>query len=81
MTPQELERLERLEKIVAGNGIDLDGDGIAEVFGAAALKHADDKGWSAFLGVNLARQGLASHENNHPGTGLKPGTQFTVEVR
>lgn len=67
MTPAELARLERLERIVAGNGIDMDGDNVADRFGEDALETADTGGWSAFLGVAIARQDFADHAHDHPG--------------
>jgi predicted Zn-dependent peptidase len=55
MTPAELARLERLERIVAANGISTAGTGTIDKQGEDALAYADERGWSAFLGVNLAR--------------------------
>ena len=78
MTPAELARLERLERIVAANGISKAGDGKVDTVGEDALAYADVKGWSAFLGVNLARTeaqtaqaSVAGHAQpaNHPGVG------------
>ena len=76
MTPAELARLERLERIIAANGISKAGDGNVDTIGEDALAYADVQGWSAFLGVNLARTeaqtaqaALSGHATpaNHPG--------------
>lgn len=78
MTPAELARLERLERIVAANGISTAGTGTIDKQGEDALAYADERGWSAFLGVNLARTeaqtaqaSVAGHASpaNHPGVG------------
>lgn len=67
MTPEELARLERLEKLVAGYGIAKDPAAYVAsgyhpsllTFGPDALAYADEKQWSAFLGVGLAREEAA----------------------
>jgi N-acetylmuramoyl-L-alanine amidase len=55
MTPAELERLERLERLLGANGIDSDGDRETDLVGEDALAHADKQGWSAFLGIGQGR--------------------------
>lgn len=60
MSAEDRARLDRMERLIGGNGIDLDGDGVAEVFGEEALNIASDRGWSAFLGINIARQEAAA---------------------
>lgn len=66
MSEEDRQRIARLERIVAGNGIDLDGDNYADTFGEDALRHADERGWSSFLGVSIARQDLATHMAANP---------------
>lgn len=70
MTPQETawvqslaNKIAVLEAIVAGNGIDTDGDGVPDTFGQAALDYAynPQNGWSAFLGVTNNARDLSIH--------------------
>jgi hypothetical protein len=65
MTPEQLARLERLERLLAGNGISTAGDGAVDLTGEAALAYADERGWSAFLGILLARR-EAAHTHTAP---------------
>ena len=62
MTANERMRLERVEALLAGNGIDTDNDGVVDMVGEAALAYAADPlhGWSAFYGIALARQEAAA---------------------
>lgn len=57
MTPEQLARLELLERIVAGNGIEFEGKRIT---GAEALQVAASRGWSAFLGIKLLRDDVGA---------------------
>lgn len=69
MTPEQLARLERVEALLAGNGIAKDLSKPTELtFGEEALKHAAERGWSAFLGIGLA-QTAANHEHAAGGGG------------
>lgn len=68
MTPDERiemailkQAVERLEKIVVRNGIDLDNDGEADTFGDAALLYAEEHGWSAFLSATNAQRTADNH--------------------
>jgi hypothetical protein len=63
MTEAEKRRLEDaeegialLKRIVAGNGVVYEGNRLT---GEAALAIADERGWSAFLGLYLAREDIA----------------------
>jgi hypothetical protein len=49
-------RIDRLERLVAGNGFDADGQRLT---GETALAYADTKGYSLVLGVQLARADTA----------------------
>lgn len=75
-------RLDRLERLLAGNGIAKDlAKPDERTTGEEALAYADQQGWSAFLGLGETKQALAMHEANHPSGGKPaPGTTFTVEV-
>lgn len=55
-----------LEMIVAGYGIDTDGDGKADLFGDEAIAWAYDPqhAWSAFLAATNNARNLAIHEEN-----------------
>ena len=74
MTPEEKLRLERLEKLTAGYGIAKDPrayiasgyDSNLLTFGEEALAYADAKGWSAFLGIALAREAAAAATGGGP---------------
>lgn len=68
MTPDERARLERLERLLGANGIDLELDGQV-VTGETALAEADRRGWSAFLGIGQAKQGVAEHGHEAAGNG------------
>ncbi len=50
-------RLQRLERLIGGNGI-TDKNG-ATLVGDAALTYADNQGWSALLGIEIANQRIA----------------------
>lgn len=76
MTKDERERMERLERIVAGWGI-VTSEGVA-LSGEDALAHADEKQWSAFLGLGLLRGDISNmqsvvstHLGSHPSGGGK----------
>jgi len=79
MTPAELARLERVEALLAGNGIAKDLSKPEELTtGNVALEYAWANGWSAFLGLGLVKQDLAVHElMDHDGT---PGEDITVVI-
>lgn len=79
MTPAELARLERLEDLLAGNGIAKDlAKPDERTTGNDALEYAWKQGWSAFLGIGLVTQNLAVHELvDHDGT---PGESVTVVI-
>lgn len=57
MTPEQLARLERVEKLLAGHGIEVDGKRIT---GEEALSVAASRGWSAFLGIKLLRDDVGA---------------------
>lgn len=67
MSAEDRARLDRLEKLIAGNGIAKDPaayvasnyDPALLTFGDEALAYAESKGWSAFLGVGLAQDTAA----------------------
>lgn len=73
MTPNELYRLERMEKILGGFGIAKDPvayvasgqDPSLLIFGEEALEYAFGKQWSAFLGVGITRAELGVHLTGH----------------
>lgn len=69
MTPDELKRLERLERIVAANGIEFDGKRLVD---EEALQVAADRGWSAFLGIKLLRDDVGALQAQ--GGGIIGGT-------
>jgi hypothetical protein len=56
MAPEERKRLERVERLLGGYGIEVDG---RRITGEEALALADERDWSAFLGIGQVRQGLA----------------------
>lgn len=70
------DRVARLERLIAAHGIALDPSKPAELtIGQAALEYADENGWSAFLGIGLARQRIAEHEASpHDGAAAAPIT-------
>ncbi|MCC6959442.1 MAG: hypothetical protein IT301_06305 [Dehalococcoidia bacterium] len=77
---QDKERLDRLERLLAGNGIAKDlAKPDERTTGEEALAYADQQGWSAFLGLGETKQALATHEHASGGT-LAPGTRFIGEV-
>lgn len=57
MTPDELKRLERLERIVAGNGVEYEGKRIT---GEAALQLASAREWSVLLGIKFLRDDVGA---------------------
>ena len=66
------DRVVRLEAVLAGNGIDINGDGTVDLSGAEAVAFATDpqRGWSAFQGISEARllasqAKVAVHEHAH----------------
>jgi len=79
-------RLDRLEKLLAGNGIAKDLSKPDELtFGEDALAYAAERGWSAFLGLGLNQTATANHK--HPSPEEEPrvrtipiGTKFQAEV-
>lgn len=62
MTPEELARLERLERLVAGNGYQ---QGAMRLTGEAAMAAADADGGSLFLGLGQTQARVAEHVANH----------------
>lgn len=70
LSAEDIARIDRLERLLAANGIAKDLSKPEELtFGEDALKHADTQGWSAFLGIGLAQTDIANHKANHPGVG------------
>lgn len=76
MTPDERQEMNDLKKlasdlanIVVRNGIDTDGDGEVDLTGDEALKHAVNKGWSAFQTGLDAKKSVSDHETGHSGGG------------
>lgn len=63
MTPDQLARMERLERIVAANGIRVDGQ---IVTGEAALAYLDGQGTSAYLAIDNQNAALNAHTSPHP---------------
>lgn len=69
MTPEQLARLERLERIVAANGINIASVGHPPkwIVGEAALAHLEGLGTSAYAGIGDLNAALTEHGDNHPG--------------
>lgn len=70
MSAQDKARLDRLERVLAANGIEVDG---VTVTGEDAMKHADAMGWSAMLNIQQLRQRTADLEAEPAGGGLQDG--------
>jgi hypothetical protein len=83
MSAEDKARLDRLEKLLAGNGIAKDLSKPAELtFGEEALAYAAERGWSAFLGLGLNQTKVGEHIANHPGaTTVAPHTHVPGEVQ
>lgn len=54
-------RVERLERILAANGVSSTGGEEADTTGEAAIEMADERGWSLALGLSQARSRIATH--------------------
>ena len=67
LSVEDRDRLERLEKLLAKNGIDVWDDSTNDwkrLTGEEAIEAADAKGWSAFLGIKNTQQALKEHAEN-----------------
>lgn len=85
-----IDRLEtlvaRLERLLAANGVDYEG---ARLTGEAAVAKADERGWSAFLGIGQTRADIADaverlrqHGTEPHGGGSTPRRfDATIEVK
>ena len=88
LTPEDVARIDRLEKLLAANGIAKDPaayvasgyDPALLTFGEEAVAYAAERGWSAFLGNGLNQADIAAHKAEQPGGVIAPGTKFTSEV-
>ena len=66
MSAEDKARLDRLERIVAANGIDVGGQ---RLVGEAALTHLETNGSSAFLSISNLNDVITKHQANHPSGG------------
>lgn len=66
MSAEDKARLDRLERLLAANGIVVDG---APVTGEDALAYLDSLGTSAYLSLNNLNAALTDHKANHPSGG------------
>ena len=88
MSAEDIARIDRLEKLLAANGIAKDPaayvasgyDPALLTFGEEAVAYAAERGWSAFLGTGLNQADIAAHKADQPGGVIAPGTKFTSEV-
>lgn len=70
MTPEQLARLERLERLAGGFGVDtLDGQRLT---GVPALAYLDELGISTPLTFQAQNAALGEHVDNHPGPAGPP---------
>lgn len=74
------ERVERLERLLGANGIDFDYTG-EPMTGEAALVEADRRGFSAFLGIGIARKDIGEHQAAPHGSDSVPEHQHGGVVR
>lgn len=85
MTPEERARLERVERLLGGYGVDYlnpDTNTIERLTGEAALAYLDASvNYSVPLSIGSLNASLTAHKANHPTGGISPGTTFTAEIK
>lgn len=82
LSVEDRARLDRLERLLAGNGIAKDlAKPDERTTGEEALAYADQQGWSAFLGLGLTQQALATHEHASGGGNVPEHTHIPGGVQ